>query len=70
MPEMHLRQPDLRTKLVEHLLKTKKEFKKIKKQDSKYLSKRTRCSFFFLSALSFMNIHDSQDTRGSRRLFL
>ena len=47
MPEMHLRQPDLRTKLVEHLLKTKKEFKKIKKQDSKYLSKRTRCSFFF-----------------------
>ena len=47
MPEMHLRQLDLRTKLVEHLLKTKKEFKKIKKQDSKYLSKRTRCSFFF-----------------------
>ena len=30
MPEMHLRQPDLRTKLVEHLLKTKKEFKKNK----------------------------------------
>ena len=32
MPEMHLRQPDLLVVLVDHLLKTKKEFKNIKKQ--------------------------------------
>ena len=34
MPQMHLRQPNLRTKLAEHLLKTKKEFKKLKKQQT------------------------------------
>ena len=39
MPEMHLRQPnalinqDLRIVLVDHLLKTKKEYKKAKKQE-------------------------------------
>ena len=31
MPEMHLRQPDLRIFPVDHLLKTKKEFKDSKK---------------------------------------
>ena len=31
MPEMHLKQPDLLTLLVGHLLKTKKEFKNLKK---------------------------------------
>ena len=31
MPEMHLRQPDLHTVLVDHLQKTKKEYKNLKK---------------------------------------
>ena len=31
MREMHLRQPDLRTVLVDHLQKTKKESKNLKK---------------------------------------
>ena len=34
MPQMHLRQPILRTKLADHLLKTKKEFKNFKKQQT------------------------------------
>ena len=33
IPEMHLKQPDLLTVLVDHLLKTKKEFKNLKKQE-------------------------------------
>ena len=33
MPEIHLKQPDLLILLVEHLLKTKKEFKNLKKQE-------------------------------------
>ena len=32
MPEMHLKQPDLLIVLVGHSLKTKKEFKNLKKQ--------------------------------------
>ena len=33
MPETHLKQPDLLIVLVVHLLKTKKEFKNLKKQE-------------------------------------
>ena len=33
MPKMHLKQPDFLTVLVDHLLKTKKEFKNLKKQE-------------------------------------
>ena len=33
MPEMHLKQPGLLIVLVDHLLKTKKEFKNLKKQE-------------------------------------
>ena len=33
MPEMHLKKTDLLTVLVGHLLKTKKEFKNLKKQE-------------------------------------
>ena len=33
MPEMHLKQPGFIIVLVDHLLKTKKEFKNLKKQD-------------------------------------
>ena len=40
MPEMHLKQPDLLIVLVDHLLKTKKEFKNSKKRRYKlYLQK-------------------------------
>ena len=35
MPEMHLKKTDLLTVLVGHLLKTKKEFKNLKKQEIK-----------------------------------
>ena len=34
MPEMHLKQPDLLILLGDHLLKTKKEFKYLKKQET------------------------------------
>ena len=34
MPEMHLRQPHLPPVLVDHLLKTKKESKSLKKLDT------------------------------------
>ena len=33
MPEMHLKQPDLLIVFVDHLLKIKKEFKNLKKQE-------------------------------------
>ena len=33
MPEMHLKQPGLLRALVNHLIKTKKEFKNLQKQD-------------------------------------
>ena len=33
MPEMQLKQPDLLIVLVDHLLKTRKEFKNLKKQE-------------------------------------
>ena len=33
MPEMHLKQPGLPRVLMDHLLKTKKEFKSFKKQE-------------------------------------
>ena len=33
MPEMHAKKPDLLLVLVDHLLKTKKEFKNLKKQE-------------------------------------
>ena len=33
MPEMHLRQPGLHIVLVDHLQKTKKEYKNLKKQE-------------------------------------
>ena len=35
IPEMHLKKTDLLTVLVGHLLKTKKEFKNLKKQEIK-----------------------------------
>ena len=35
MPEMHLKQPGLLTVLVDHLLKTKKEFRNLKKQETR-----------------------------------
>ena len=33
IPKIHLRQPELPTVLVDHLLKTKKEYKNLKKQE-------------------------------------
>ena len=33
VPEMHLKQPDLLTVIVDHLLKTKKEFRNLKEQE-------------------------------------
>ena len=33
IPEMHLKQPDLLIVLVDHLLKTKKDLKNLKKQE-------------------------------------
>ena len=33
LPEMHLKQPGFTTALTDQLLKTKKEFKKLKKQE-------------------------------------
>ena len=35
MPEMHLKQPGLLTVLADHLLKTKKEFRNLKKQETR-----------------------------------
>ena len=35
IPEMHLKQPGLLTVLVDHLLKTKKEFINLKKQETR-----------------------------------
>ena len=33
IPEMHLRQPEFRLVLVDHLLKTKKKYKNLEKQE-------------------------------------
>ena len=39
MPEMHFRQPDFHIVLADHLQKTKKKSKNLKKQEIHYLSK-------------------------------
>ena len=44
MPEMHLKQPGLIV-LVDHLLKTKKEFKHLKKQEIQTIFTYMRLSF-------------------------
>ena len=44
MPQIHLRQPGLSTVLLDHLLKTRKEYKNLKKQEIKDISKPTRYS--------------------------
>ena len=41
MPEMHLKKTDLLTVLVGHLLKTKKEFKNLKKQEIQAIFTKT-----------------------------
>ena len=44
IPQIRLKQPRLPTVLVDHLLKTRKEYKNLKKQEIKDISKRTRYS--------------------------
>ena len=59
MPEMHLKKTDLLTVLVGHLLKTKKEFKNLKKQEIKAIFTEMnliKCAFNTIWLMAILKI--------------
>ena len=56
MPEMHLKQPGFIIVLVDHLLKTKKEFKNLKKQDIQAIFTKMNLIRHALNMIWFMEI--------------
>ena len=56
MPEMHLKNQDLLTMLVGHLLKTKKEFKTLKKQEIRAIFTKMNLIMLAFNMIRFMEI--------------
>ena len=56
MPEMHLKQPGLLTVLADHLLKTKKEFRNLKKQEIKTIFTKMNLISLVFKMTWFMEI--------------
>ena len=60
LPEMHLRQPDLRIFPVDHLLKTKKEFKDSNKHEIQDIStkmSKTKLAFTMTWLMGILKIY-------------